>query len=185
MKENGAVFSGIRQGRYTVAERTNVIMEVKRLHRSGVLQQKHRQDILSSDSSNGLSVPPEYTYSSDSSNHFSPDLPRGDEVFTPPNCSPSPLCSNGSPSCSSVRSTDSLNSKDSSFVIDLSEEVIKHVARPCSVEQRLPCGSESDSSQEARKIIENLIIGYSALKPFEKSLNDDELEKLFEEGFVS
>jgi hypothetical protein len=29
------------------------------------------------------------------------------------------------------------------------------------------------------------MVAYSALKPFEKSLNDDELEKLFEEGFVS
>ncbi|XP_062615638.1 nuclear receptor ROR-alpha A-like [Saccostrea cucullata] len=176
---------GIRQGRYTVAERTNVIMEVKKLQENGVLQHKNRQNNLSSVSSNRHPVLSEHTYASDSSLHFSPDVARSDEVFTPPNCSSSiPPGSSPSPSCSSIYSNCSVVVDGTACVIDFTEEVSRHAITQTPIEQTLFCGSAPVSGQqEAKRIMENIMVGYGALKPFETTLNDQELEELFEEGY--
>lgn len=174
--------SGIRQGRYTVAERTNVIMEVKKLHKNGILQQNQCQNSVTSEPNGRLSVLSDSLSPPDSSINFSPDVYRKDEVSS---CSSSVLCSNSLTSGSPGSIIDSTNNH--ACILDISEEILtKQAVNQSTITKTLLCAPHSQSNQsEAHALRENLMKGYRALKPFERSLNDQELEKLFEEGYVS
>lgn len=168
---------GIRQGRYTVAERTNVIMEVKKLHKNGIMQQNQCQNNVTSEPNGRLPVPSDSLSPPDSSVNFSPDVYRRDEVSS---SSSSLSCSNSLTSGSPGNSIGSVNSN--ACILDITEEILtKQAVNPNTVTSL--CASESLSNQsEAHALRENLMKGYKALKPFERSLNDQDLEKLFEEG---
>lgn len=174
--------SGIRQGRYTVAERTNVIMEVKKLHKNGILQQNQCQNSVTSEPNGRISVLSGYPSPPDPSIHFSSDVYRKDEV---PSCSSSVSCSNSLTSGSPGSIIDSTNNH--TCILDISEEVLTNQAvNQSTITKTSLCASKSQSNQsEAHALRENLMKGYRALKPFERSLNDQQLEKLFEEGYVS
>lgn len=176
------VLSGIRQGRYTVAERTNVIMEVKKLHKNGILQQNQCQNSVTSDPNGRLSVLSDSLSPPDSSINFSPDVYRKDEVRS---CSSSVLCSNSLTSGSPGSIIDSPNNH--ACILDISEEILtKQAVNQSTITKTSLCAPHSQSNQsEAHTLRENLMKGYRALQPFERSLNDQELEKLFEEGYVS
>lgn len=176
------VLSGIRQGRYTVAERTNVIMEVKKLHKNGILRQNQYQNSVMSDPNGRLSVLSDSLSPPDSSINFSPDVYRKDEVRS---CSSSVLCSNSLTSGSPGSIIDSPNNH--ACILDISEEILtKQAVNQSTITKTSLCAPHSQSNQsEAHTLRENLMKGYRALQPFERSLNDQELEKLFEEGYVS
>lgn len=175
--------SGIRQGRYTVAERTNVIMEVKKLHKNGILQQNQCQNSVTSEPNGRLSVLSDSLSPPDSSINFSPDVYRKDEVSS---CSSSVSCSNSLLTSGSPGSIiDSTNNH--ACILDISEEILtKQAVNQSTITKSSLCAPHSQSNQsEAHTLRENLMKGYRALQPFERSLNDQELEKLFEEGYVS
>lgn len=176
------VLSGIRQGRYTVAERTNVIMEVKKLHKNGILRQNQCQNSVTSDPNGRLSVLSDSLSPPDSSINFSPDVYRKDEVSS---CSSSVSCSNSLTSGSPGSIIDSTNNH--ACILDISEEILtKQAVNQSTITKTSLCAPHSQSNQsEAHTLRENLMKGYRALQPFERSLNDQELEKLFEEGYVS
>lgn len=176
------VLSGIRQGRYTVAERTNVIMEVKKLHKNGILQQNQCQNSVTSEPNGRLSVLSDSLSPPDSSINFSPDVYRKDEVSS---CSSSVLCSNSLTSGSPGSIIDSPNNH--ACILDISEEILtKQAVNQSTITKTSLRATDSQSNQsEAHALRENLMKGYRALQPFERSLNDQELEKLFEEGYVS
>lgn len=176
------VLSGIRQGRYTVAERTNVIMEVKKLHKNGILQQNQCQNSVTSEPNGRLSVLSDSLSPPDSSINFSPDVYRKDEV---PSCSSSVSCSNSLTSGSPGSIIDSTNNHG--CILDISEEILtKQAVNQSTITKTSLRATDSQSNQsEAHTLRENLMKGYRALQPFERSLNDQELEKLFEEGYVS
>lgn len=176
------VLSGIRQGRYTVAERTNVIMEVKKLHKNGILRQNQCQNSVTSDPNGRLSVLSDSLSPPDSSINFSPDVYRKDEVSS---CSSSVSCSNSLTSGSPGSIIDSTNNH--ACILDISEEILtKQAVNQSTITKTSLCATDSQSNQsEAHTLRENLMKGYRALQPFERSLNDQELEKLFEEGYVS
>lgn len=176
------VLSGIRQGRYTVAERTNVIMEVKKLHKNGILQQNQCQNSVTSEPNGRLSVLSDSLSPPDSSINFSPDVYRKDEVSS---CSSSVSCSNSLTSGSPGSIIDSTNNH--ACILDISEEILtKQAVNQSTITKTSLRATDSQSNQsEAHTLRENLMKGYRALQPFERSLNDQELEKLFEEGYVS
>lgn len=180
-QELGMSKEGIRQGRYTVAERTNVIMEVKKLHKNGILQQNQCQNSVTSEPNGRLSVPSDSLSPADSSINFSPDVYRKDEVSS---CSSSVSCSNSLLTSGSPGSIiDSTNNH--ACILDISEEILtKQAVNQSTITKSSLCAPHSQSNQsEAHTLRENLMKGYRALQPFERSLNDQELEKLFEEGY--
>lgn len=168
-----------------------MIMEVKKLHKNGALQSKSN---MTSYSNGGLSELPDPAYSPNSTTNLSPDVPRRDEVSSPAlSCSSSSACSSTCASIESCKNSSSAASR--TCVLDISEEVSKHAVRPsppaAAAATGRPgsgCGSACRSNHNEghdRTFRENLMVGYRAMKPFERSLNDEELERLFEEGYVS
>lgn len=158
-----------------------MIMEVKKLHKNGILQQNQCQNNRTSEPNGRLPVPSDSPSPPDSSIKFPPDVYRKDEV---PSCSSSVSCSNSLTSGSPGSIIDSANNR--TCILDISEEILtKQAVNQSTITKTSLCASESQANQsEAHALRENLMKGYRALKPFERSLNDQELEKLFEEGYV-
>nr|XP_022294170.1 nuclear receptor ROR-beta-like [Crassostrea virginica] len=200
--KTGMSKAGVRIGRYSTAERTNVILEVQKLNAS-IESTKVQPTSETSTKENGS--PPcrdNVPYQSESSTSppslvtplkasqttSSKDAPI---LFTDTNTtdslSPADEKASNKPWDSGIE--DSSRSTDSSILEDLQISLDSTDLRSIMSELDMK-GSKSSppadrlelDQEEANQILEQLMKGYQCVQPFSKNLTDEELEDIFKYG---
>lgn len=196
------IFTGIRIGRYSTAERTNVIMEVKKLNASTETAQRlsltpHFKDTgcpsfteFLVNTSESLNIP---------QNLDALDIPQDLQLIEDPilfaddrylEVETSSDGSKGSPYSQSENSSASSLSSPSSFsvITPNSAEYLSSVVELLDVSQMPSPGGPLNQlfdCEEGNQIVNQLMTGYHYLQPFTKSLTDEELKDIFTHGVVS
>ncbi|XP_062621517.1 oxysterols receptor LXR-beta-like [Saccostrea cucullata] len=164
-KKSGMSKEGVRQGRYTVTERTNVILEVQKLRNQ--TDQNMRGEGLFDEN------PPNHedrVYC----DHSSYQCTLQDEEKSAEKIESSDNQASLSPGSSSRSpvQNDSMKDLHSLTINDLSEGV-----------ERTSITHEINSEQEEPKnILERVMVGYNLLEPFTKYLTDQEIQDILQEG---
>ncbi|XP_061174547.1 oxysterols receptor LXR-beta-like [Saccostrea echinata] len=164
---------GIRQGRYTVTERTNVILEVHKLRSQTCDENMRVNGFLDENLPNHEDQV--YSVYTSSNCAFEEEEKSSEETESSDNQSSlSPESSSRSPF-----QNNNMNDRHSFTINDLSEEV-----------ERTSITHDTDSAQEysiqwpdeSRNILERVMVGYNLLEPFTKSLTDQEIQDILQEG---
>ncbi|XP_056002632.1 vitamin D3 receptor-like isoform X2 [Ostrea edulis] len=197
---------GIRQGRYTLQERTSTIMEVRKLKEEEDLTENSKEHqscnsvkceaelpplknyywpLLSepSRSDSGLSGSHYPCTSSSSSNSL---LIHQQHSFTEFSQSQTGSLDPDNPSLSSsfVSSLESSSETHSHHSIPHSSSAGACQNTPAAVERTFPVITGNVSEESVLLYIESLMMGYTEMKPFTKDMSDEEIHALLQDGFT-
>lgn len=203
--------TGIRQGRYTLQERTNAIIEMRKRQDEKATQARAENSVRSatqlspSDNHNGSSSMDVYSDSSILSGHPSASSsPSSSSQLLSQSSEGSSNLTSGKiqPTCFSsdhpslkfhIGNSPNLNqSQPIQESIQKSKVVTADWLAYESSMASLPASDTSDNLSQGEEDLgsfcssmEKLMEGYNELKPFTKSLSDDEIHALLNDGFVS